>query len=73
MNVKLELPEHMVQVIGEALGNAPLPMRLTLPVVQEIQRQVDEQGIGKPQEGGEAHKANGLDAINIDQVLTTRN
>jgi hypothetical protein len=39
--IKLELTEQMVQVIGEALGNAPF--KTSAPVVAELQRQISAQ------------------------------
>jgi hypothetical protein len=37
--IRLELTEQMLQVIGEALGNAPY--RISAPVLAEIQKQLD--------------------------------
>jgi hypothetical protein len=39
--LKLELSEQMLQVIGEALSNAPY--RISAPVLAEIQKQLDAQ------------------------------
>ena len=41
MTIKLELPEQMVAVIGEALQNAPY--KHAAPVLVEIQKQIDAQ------------------------------
>lgn len=44
----LELTEQHLQIIGEALGNAPY--KLAAPVLAEIQKQIDAQGKGRPLE-----------------------
>lgn len=40
MSIKLEFSDQHFQIIAEALGN--MPLRVALPVVQEINRQVAE-------------------------------
>lgn len=41
--MKFDLPDEMVNVISQALGNAPF--RVALPVIQEMQRQIDLQKV----------------------------
>jgi hypothetical protein len=49
--IKLELSEQMLQVIGDALANAPY--RVSAPVLAEIQKQLDahnaRRGVKVPQ------------------------
>lgn len=39
--IKLELPDQMVAIIGECLGNGP--HKIVAPVITEIQKQIDAQ------------------------------
>jgi 16S rRNA A1518/A1519 N6-dimethyltransferase RsmA/KsgA/DIM1 with predicted DNA glycosylase/AP lyase activity len=39
--IKLELTEQMLQIIGDALANAPY--RISAPVLMEIQKQIEAQ------------------------------
>ena len=43
MIYKLELDAQSIQVIGEALAIAPLAARMTQPVLQSIQQQINTQ------------------------------
>lgn len=52
MMYKIELSEEHLRVISEALGNTAL--RLALPVVTELQRQIREQ---QPKPNGYAEEA----------------
>ena len=45
--IKLELSDTMLNVIAEALGE--MPSKKSLPVILEIQRQVDKQGMAQMQ------------------------
>lgn len=44
--IKLELSQQMIQVIADALGNSPY--RVAAPVLNEMQKQINEQQAPAP-------------------------
>jgi hypothetical protein len=65
--VKLELSEQMIQVIGEALGNAPF--KTSAPVIAELQKQINAQQDEAPAQSKQANGGQPIPPIAPQETL----